>query len=147
MELVAEGEGAIARAIRSGMVQVHLPKSKATPKRVKVESGGLQDILAQSGGLVPLTADDEKRIRALFQPQANGCVFWGGRTEKTGRPYGKTTVGGRLYLVHRLAWQMYHNEYPGTEIAIKQRCGHTQCVSEACLYRPDQEVGALPTAK
>jgi hypothetical protein len=146
MDLVAQGAGAIARAIRSGKVQVRLPRAaKGKPRE---QAGGLTEVLAQGKGLVPLTEEDITRIKNLFHPQPGSkCVFWAGRTEKTGRPYGKTTVAGRIYLVHRLAWQMYHGEYPGTEIAIKQRCGNAQCVSEECLYRPDQEAGALPTAK
>jgi hypothetical protein len=148
IDLVSQGREAVAKAIRSGKVQVRLPKAAAAKAKPKEQAGGLSAILAKGNGPVPLSEDDIARITGLFQLQPNGtCVFWTGRTEKSGRPYGKTTVAGRIYLVHRLAWQMYHGEYPGTEIAIKQRCGFANCVSEQCLYRPDQEPVAQTTGK
>jgi hypothetical protein len=53
------------------------------------------------------------------------CLEWTGMTDRSG--YGRISVSGRKYLVHRLAWSLVYGEIP-PKMDIDHMCRNIVCI-------------------
>ncbi len=65
---------------------------------------------------------DEKSI-----PEPNsGCLLWLGGVQSSG--YGQTSIGGRSYLVHRLAWERANGPLKAGQVVL-HKCDVPLCIN------------------
>lgn len=70
------------------------------------------------------------RLTARVVPGTDGCRLWGGATVTGG--YGRVSVGGKLYLVHRIFYELAYGPIP-TGLQLHHRCERPNCVNPAHL--------------
>ena len=61
----------------------------------------------------------------------DGCWLWKG--DLMYNQYGRVTVDGKAYLVHRLAYQLYYNEEIPNDRMILHSCNNRSCMNPAHL--------------
>lgn len=78
-----------------------------------------------------------------FTVDANGCHVWGGRCDGG---YGRMTVRGKNWRVHRLAYIQHVDRLP-ENMVVRQRCGNRLCINPAHLYlHPKRKLTAAQVA-
>lgn len=83
-----------------------------------------------------LTLERQKRIRYIQQQIAErsvdeGCWIWPYGTNDAG--YGKVTFNGSDHLVHRTAYELYHQEELGKSIAMHS-CDNVLCFNPTHIH-------------
>jgi len=68
--------------------------------------------------------------RVVQQQSNDGCWLWQGRVEPGG--HGQVTRGGKVYRVHRLAWEDAYGSVPRGH-TVTQTCGIPTCCNPAHL--------------
>mgnify|MGYP000402640624 FL=1 len=60
------------------------------------------------------------------------CLLWTGFTEKNGE-YGRISIGQKMYLVHRAAYQLHFGVEPMDNQHIRHLCGNRTCIRKEHL--------------
>jgi hypothetical protein len=71
-----------------------------------------------------------RRLAARSELRPNGCIEWTGRRDHHG--YGRTDVGRKPMLAHRLAWLVAHGTLPADR-EVRHGCDNPPCINTAHL--------------
>jgi len=66
------------------------------------------------------------RILALSAPTESGCLLWARALDSSG--YGQTSVQGRNYRAHRVAYMLHHHVTLESSQVLMHRCDTPRCV-------------------
>jgi HNH endonuclease len=84
--------------------------------------------------IVPRGTPLRDRLRARLIIDPSGCLLWTGRVASDG--YGRITVKGAPWLVHRIAWELEYGPIPDGLVLDHVRawgCYHRHCANIAHL--------------
>lgn len=79
--------------------------------------------------IVVLTGQDLLDLEKRFQKKidkVNGCWLWLATINNSG--YGQFSVDGKLYLAHRVSYELYKGPIPG-ELVVDHLCSVRHCVN------------------
>jgi hypothetical protein len=93
-------------------------------------------ILAGQGG----GSERPDPLQGKYQVLPNGCWLW--TRAKQSRGYGAVTYHGRLWLAHRLAYQLWVQPVPPGH-DVFQTCGNRLCVNPTHLATEPHAVHAV----
>ncbi len=78
--------------------------------------------------------DPREMLESRLIPEPNsGCLLWMGHSMSKG--YGQIKIGGRkgkMYLTHRLAWELENGEIPD-DLCVMHKCDVPACCNPAHL--------------
>lgn len=74
----------------------------------------------------------ERLEKDLARPDPQGCRLWQGRVD--GARYGVFTLNYRTYRIHRLAWELHHDETVPPGLMVLHRCDIRACGEPSHLY-------------
>lgn len=74
--------------------------------------------------------EDKKRIFNKLKKQPNGCWEWQGFKSNN---YGKITIKGSCFRVHRLSWELHYGEIPES-MNVLHKCDNPPCANPDHLW-------------
>ncbi len=99
----------------------------------------------------PLTVEELERFESYRDGSAPGCWIWRGSIryadpKRLLRPYGRFWLRGRLWMAHRLAFEIVNGPVP-EGLVVHHVCGETLCVRPSHLKAITHKENLLSSAR